>query len=117
MVARKALPTTIATPVPAAPRKVPTVALDRGAAAALRRLRLLEETKASIVEKIKAEEVRIKQFMGDAEEATVKGVRVATWKTALRTSLSQTLIKKEYPEVAAACMVETEVRTFKIVAP
>jgi len=94
--------------------QAPSVALDRSAASALRRRRALAAQVAILTDKIKVEDAKLKAFMGDAEEATVKGVKVATWKTTIRTSLSQTLVKKGYPEVAAECTVQTEVRTFKI---
>lgn len=90
------------------------IALDRTAQAALRRLRTLREERDALSDKIKTEEGKIRAAMGDAEEATVRGVVVVTWKKAIRQSLSQTLLKKGYPEIAAECMVQSEVRTFKV---
>jgi predicted phage-related endonuclease len=90
------------------------VALDRTAQRALRELRALRAQKDEIDIKIKDRERKLKEAMGAHEEATVGGVIVATWKTSIRQALSQTLLKKGYPEVAAECMVQSEVRTFKL---
>lgn len=91
------------------------VVLDRTAQNALRRLRTLRDERDALSDKIKTEEGKIRAAMGDAEEATVKGQVVVTWKRSIRQSLSQTLLKKGYPEIANECMVQSEVRTFKVV--
>jgi hypothetical protein len=70
-----------------------------------------------LAEKANDHKRAIKAAMGEAEEATVGGVKVVTYKTAIRTSLSATLVKKGYPDVAAECTVMSEVRTFKLVDP
>jgi predicted phage-related endonuclease len=90
---------------------------DRSVQAAIRELREIGKARAELDERRKALELKVKHAMADAEEATVGGVKVATYVTSIRSSLSATLVKKAYPEVAAECTVMTEVRTFKIHDP
>jgi predicted phage-related endonuclease len=89
-------------------------ALDRTAQRALRELRVLRAQRDEIDAKIKDREAKIKTAMGIREIATVGGVPVATWKTTIRQSPSMTLLKKGYPDAVAECMVQTEIRTFKL---
>lgn len=91
--------------------------LDAKAQRALRELRALNAEKATISEKIKEREAKLKEALGDAEEGTVKGNVVVTWKRAIRQTTSLTLLKKGYPEIAAECLVQSEVRTFKVIEP
>jgi predicted phage-related endonuclease len=101
-----------ATPVPTA---IKTIALkDRTVQAAVRELRKIRDDEAGLQERRKELERRVKAAMGDAEEATVAGVKVATYRVVLRQSLSATLVKKAYPEVAAECTVQSEVRPFRL---
>lgn len=93
----------------------PPVPLDRGTQTVLRNLRKLRAQKDELELKIKASERKIKDAMGDHEEATVGGRPVVTWKRSIRQSLSQTLLKKSYPDAVLECTVQTEVRTFKLV--
>jgi predicted phage-related endonuclease len=91
------------------------VALDRAGQRALRELRTLRAAKDEIDLKIKAKEKSIKDAMGAAESATVGGREVVIWKTSIRQGLSQTLLKKGWPDIVAECTVQTEVRTFKLI--
>ena len=81
---------------------------------ALRELRELRVQADDLAARIKDREKRIKEAMGEHEEATVGGVPVVTWKLSLRTSLDQTKLKENYPDAAAACAKMAYVRTFKI---
>lgn len=118
MAGRKSTTTPAAAAVRPVAQPVKTVAVkDRKIQAQIRRLRECRAEIARLSEVAKEAERAIKSHMGDAEEATVGGVKVVTWKTAIRQSLSATLVKKGYPEVAAECTVQTEVRTFKLVDP
>lgn len=92
-----------------------SVPLDRAAAAAYRKLCDIVRQERALAEQRKALVDKIKACMGEGEEATYKGVKVATWKRSLRSSLSATLVKAKDPELAQACTVVQEVRTFKLV--
>jgi predicted phage-related endonuclease len=91
------------------------VALDRGAQTALTNLKRLKAERADIDARIKAFETRLKTALGDSETGTIKGKVVVTWKRAIRTSLSATMVAKKYPEVAAECRDMQEIRTFKLI--
>lgn len=101
--------------VPGAPE--PMAIKDRKVQAAIRELRELEERKKADAARGKVLELLVKQYLGAAEEGTIGGVRVVTWKETIRTTLSATLVKKAYPEIARECTVDSLVRTFKLLAP
>lgn len=96
---------------------------DRRAQAAIRDLRKIRAELALLAERAKERERTIKAAMGDAEEAYVGAIKVATYTTAIRQSISQTHLKKraqDDPAVRALldeCTVLSEVRTFKLVDP
>ena len=93
----------------------PTVKItDRKVQAAIRQARELQEQIDELGEKLIGHKAVIKKAMGDAEEAYVGGRKVATYITTMRTSMSATKVKQEFPEIAAKCTVTTEVRTFKL---
>lgn len=60
-------------------------------------------------------EQTIKDRLGDAEIGTVDGITVVTWKHTKRTALSQRLLKKLHPKVAAECMETNEIRRFDVI--
>jgi predicted phage-related endonuclease len=93
----------------------PTVAFDRSTQTALRTLRKLRADRDELDLKIKANEDKIKKALADAEEGTVRGRTVVTWRRVLRQSLSATLVKKRDPELAQECTVQTEVRVFRLI--
>jgi predicted phage-related endonuclease len=101
-------------PEPVRDRGVATVELERGVKTTLRHLRALKAEQAILAEKIKKAESKIKEAMGDAEIATAGGKQVATYRRSIRSTLSQTLVKKLYPNVVEECTEEREVRTFKL---
>lgn len=110
MTARKTTPAKATTPA----RPELPVALDRTAQRAVRELRALKADRDELDLKIKDREKKIKEAMGDYQEATVGGVPVVTWKTSLRQSLDQTKLKENYPDAASACTKLAYVRTFKL---
>lgn len=58
---------------------------------------------------------RLKNRLGENETGTVNGVPVVTYRSTLRITLSQRLVKELHPEVARQCGEITEVRTFLLV--
>ena len=87
---------------------------DRKVQAAVRKGRELEEQIGHLQEQLTAAKKVIKDAMGDAEEAFVGKRKVATYITSMRTSMSATKVKQEFPEVAAKCTLTQPVRTFKL---
>jgi len=100
---------------PGAPE--PMAIKDRKVQAAVRELREINDRKIADAARTKVLELVVKQALGDHEEGTIGGAKVVTWKTTIRTSLSATLIKKAYPEIARECTVDSVVRTFKLYTP
>jgi predicted phage-related endonuclease len=113
MTARKTVPAKATKATTPARPELP-VALDRTAQRAVRELRALKAQKDELDIKIKDKEKKIKEAMGDYQEATVGGVPVVTWKLSLRSSLDQTKLKENYPDAAAQCTKMAYVRTFKL---
>lgn len=93
------------------------VALDRSAAAAYRALRALDEEAAALKARRDVLVERIKSVLGDAEEATVRGVPVVSYRTSIRSAVDLTVLKKAYPEVARECTRDRTIRTFKLIDP
>jgi predicted phage-related endonuclease len=56
----------------------------------------------------------LKAAMGDAEVALVDGEPVLTYRTTLRTSVTQKLLKERYPIAAIMCSETKPVRTFVV---
>lgn len=104
-------------PVTSGPLQVPSVPLDRSASAAYRIVADIDEQIAALKVKRDLQVAKIKAFLGSNEEGTYKGVKVVTWKRSLRSTLSATLVKEKDPELAQACTVTQEVRTFLVVKP
>ena len=81
---------------------------------------LLTEYKAALEAgaECKAEQDRIKQVieqhMGEAEEATVDGVPVATWKISTRNTIDSSRLRKEVPLLAEKYNKSTTTRTFRV---
>jgi hypothetical protein len=94
----------------------PTVALDRKAQAAIRQLRTLRATRDDLDARIKVQEAKVKEALGDHEEGTVGGRPVVTWRKVIRRTLSKTLVEKHQygQEIIEDCTVISEVRTFKL---
>jgi putative phage-type endonuclease len=63
-------------------------------------------------ERINQIDAEVMAAMGDAEEATVNGRVVATWKSTSRTTINTTALKEAWPEVAAQFSKTTESRRF-----
>lgn len=61
-------------------------------------------------------ENRVKLAMRTAEIGTIDGQEVCSWKHSTRKSIDPDKVRDGYPEVAAACTVETDVRTFRLKA-
>lgn len=89
---------------------------DRKVQAAIRRARETQKMIAALSEKLTADKALIKAAMGDAEEAYVGQRKVATYIESIRTSMSATKVKKDYPEIAAKCTINQNVRTFILLA-
>jgi predicted phage-related endonuclease len=87
---------------------------DKRTQAAIRELRAIKGQQTALADRAKELERTIKGALGDAEEATVGGIKVVTYRTAIRRTVSLTLLRKAYPEIADECTVQSEVRTFKI---
>ena len=56
----------------------------------------------------------IKMLMGDASNATVRGVTVATWRNTSRTGTDTDKLKSEHPEAFEACLTTTTFRRFAL---
>lgn len=59
----------------------------------------------------------IETALGDNESGSINGHTVVTWKRHTQTRLDQKLLAKNFPDIAEACRVTTEVRRFEIVEP
>lgn len=70
--------------------------------------------KAKLAELEKTAKAEIQNAMGDRAIGVLDGHAVVKWSSVKRTALSQTLLKKLHPEVAAECMETTEVRRFEV---
>lgn len=79
--------------------------------ATLRQVKKIQAYYGSVVAEI---EKAFKAAMGDAEVALVDGEPVLTYRTTLRTALSQKKLKADYPVTALMCMVSKPVRTFQL---
>lgn len=79
--------------------------------ATLRQLKKIQAYYGSAASDI---EKAFKAAMGDAEVALVDGEPVLTYRTTLRTALSQKKLKEVYPVTALMCMVSKPVRTFQL---
>ena len=81
---------------------------------------LLDEYKsaAALLKVAKDNMEKVKQVieaeMGEAEEATVDGVPVATWKVSTRNAIDITRLRKEAPDIAAKYNKTTPTRTFRL---
>lgn len=71
--------------------------------------------KARLTELEKAARAEIEAVIGDDQAGELDGQTAITWETTKRTALSQSVLKRDYPDVAAACMETTEVRRFLVV--
>lgn len=91
------------------------LALDRITQTTLRNLRKLKAEKATLDAKIRTAEGKLKAALGDAEEATVRGVVVVTYKRAIRSGVDLSVLKKAHPEIARECIRDREVRTLLLV--
>lgn len=60
---------------------------------------------------------RIRQLMGAAEIATVRGVPRCSWKSSIRRGFDGSRHKAEHPECHAECQKETNVRTLRALKP
>lgn len=99
----------------ALPQERPAVPLkDRKVQGAVRELRALADQERAIKERRGELERMVKDALGAAEIGTVGGKPVVSYVESIRTSVSATMIKKKYPEIASECSVLTAVRTFKI---
>lgn len=78
-------------------------------------LRFVKDKRAELKQLEEDARDAIEAALGDAEEGTVDGHVVVTWKTHKRTALDQKLLRKMYPEVAESCKNTTEVRRFEVV--
>jgi hypothetical protein len=56
----------------------------------------------------------VQEHLGDNETGNLDGRPAITWKRTKRTALSQSILKRDFPEAAAACMEITEVRRFVV---
>lgn len=61
-------------------------------------------------------EQQIKEVMADAQDGTVDGVRVVSWKTSTRNTMDTTRLRKEMPEIAEQYNKETPVRVFRVLS-
>lgn len=78
-------------------------------------LEYVRAEKARLTELEKAARTEIEAVIGDEQAGDLDGHTVITWETTKRTALSQSVLKRDYPDVAAACMGTTEVRRFLVV--
>jgi len=87
---------------------------DRKVQAAVRSARDIKRQMKELEAKLAPHVSTIKAAMGDAEEAYVGDRKVATWIETVKTSVSTTKVKQEYPEIARKCSIDQTVRTFKL---
>lgn len=78
-------------------------------------LEYVRAEKARLNELEKGARAEIEAVIGDDQAGHLDGHPVITWETSKRTALSQSALKRDYPDVAAACMETTEVRRFLVV--
>jgi predicted phage-related endonuclease len=90
------------------------IALNAVAQRALSKLRTVLEAQAQLANQRKILEDKIKAALGDAELGTIRGVPQVSWKTAIVESISPTMLRKKYPDIARECSQMTTRRTFKI---
>lgn len=90
-----------------------TVALDSVVDLVVRRQRARAEA-ALLTEEAKVLDERIKAAWGSATEATIGGEPAGTWQEVTSRKLDQARLKAEYPDVVAACMYTSTVRTFRL---
>lgn len=90
------------------------VALDRSAQTALSTLKRLKGEKAELDSKIKAAELKVKNALGDREQGTIRGKVVVTYRSAIRSGVDLTVLKKAHPEIARECTRDRTVRTLLI---
>lgn len=91
-----------------------SVELTVAGAILLATLRQVKKTQAYYGGVVAEIEKAFKAAMGDAEVALVDGEPVLTYRTTLRTALSQKKLKADHPVTALMCMVSKPVRTFQL---
>ncbi|MFC0434543.1 hypothetical protein [Kutzneria buriramensis] len=91
-----------------------TVELTAPGVALLAALREVVERQAHYARARAEIEKAFKADMGTAEVAAVDGAPVFTYRTTLRTSLTQKLLKQHFPDIAAMCSETKRVRTFNL---
>lgn len=85
--------------------------------AQLELLRFVKERKAELKELEDTARAAIEAELGDADEGTLDGHVVVTWKSYKRNALDQKLLRSSYPEIYESCKRTSEVRRFELRDP
>lgn len=82
--------------------------------AQIERLQFVKEQKAELKEIEDAARDAIEEALGDADEGTLDGHTVVTWKFHKRHALDQKILKVSFPDIYECCKRTSEVRRFEV---